>query len=81
MSVSTPRVALETIQRRMNISRASPTPTAIAAAPSTYRPGRSDCAIGPSTTRRVTSGTRMLAPMPSTDTTSITTNRQRYGSR
>ena len=77
MSVSTPSVALETIQRRMNISSASPTPTATATAPSAYRPGRSDEAIGPSITRRVTSGTRMLAPMPSTETTSMTTKRQR----
>ena len=81
MSVSTPSVAFETIHRRPNISSASPTPTAIATAPSAYRPCRSDCAIGPSMTLRVTSGTRMLAAIPATEKTTSSTKRQRYGRR
>ena len=80
-SVSTPSVALDTTQRRKNISTASTMPIATAAAPRTYSPRRSDSAIGPSTTARVTSGTTIAAAMPRPARTAMVTKRSAYGRR
>ena len=80
-SVSTPSVALDTTQRRKNISSASTIPRAMAAAPSAYRPRRSDSAMGPSTTARVMSGTTIVAAIPRPAKTAIATKRNAYGRR
>ena len=81
MSVSTPSVAFDTTQRRKNISNASTIPTAMAAAPSAYRPRRSASAIGPSITALVTSGTTIVAAIPRPAKTAIEAKRSAYGRR
>jgi hypothetical protein len=81
MSASTPIVARATSQRRMNHSAASATPTATAAEPSTHRPYGSRLRTGPSITARVINGMATVATRLVIATTTIATQRARYGIR
>ena len=77
MSASTPMVARDTSQRRMNHSTASVMPTAMAAEPSTHRPCGSRWRTGPSITALVTSGMATVAARLTTAMTSIEIQRAR----
>ena len=77
MSVSTPTVARDTSQRRMNHSRASATPTATAAEPSIHSPCGSRWCTGPSITALVINGIATVATRLTTAITTIATHRHR----
>jgi hypothetical protein len=81
MSASTPMVARDTSQRRMNHSTASVMPTPIAAAPSSHSPCLSCCRTGPSMTALVISGMETVAARLASAVTIIAIQRTRYGNR